>query len=56
MATWIDGHSHLTPPERAGEFGRLAGEKPQLDSFDSADSLKRLEGLHERNPCTPLHL
>lgn len=47
MATWIDWHSHHTPPELAEEFGRFTGKKPPIDSFDSPDFSTRLREMDD---------
>lgn len=41
MALWIDWHSHHTPFEVAEKIGALAGRKPQIDAYDSADFVRR---------------
>jgi predicted TIM-barrel fold metal-dependent hydrolase len=47
MATWIDWHSHHTPPEVAERFGALTGKKPHIDNFDSVDFSRRVKELDE---------
>ena len=47
MATWIDWHSHHTPPEIAEEFAQLTGKKPAIDRFDSIDFSQRVRELDE---------
>jgi predicted TIM-barrel fold metal-dependent hydrolase len=47
MATWIDWHSHHTPPEVAERFAELTGKKPAIDRYDSPDFSRRVKELDE---------
>ena len=47
MASWIDWHSHHTPPEVAEQFAAFAGSKPKIDDYDSTDFTKRVAELDD---------
>ena len=47
MATWIDWHSHHTPPEVADKLAQLTGKTPQIDKYDSPDFSKRVKEMDE---------
>ncbi|MGH7826466.1 MAG: amidohydrolase family protein [Candidatus Binatia bacterium] len=47
MATWIDWHSHHTPPELIEKFGRLTGKKLHIDEYDCPEFSKRVKELDE---------
>jgi predicted TIM-barrel fold metal-dependent hydrolase len=47
MATWIDWHSHHTPPELVEKFNQLTGKKPHIDDYDSPDFSKRIKEMDE---------
>jgi aminocarboxymuconate-semialdehyde decarboxylase len=47
MASWIDWHSHHTPPEVAERFAAFTGNKPKIDDYDSTDFAKRVAAMDE---------
>jgi predicted TIM-barrel fold metal-dependent hydrolase len=47
MATWIDWHSHHTPPEVVEKWARFTGKKPKIDDYDSTDFSKRVKEMDE---------
>jgi predicted TIM-barrel fold metal-dependent hydrolase len=47
MSTWIDWHSHHTPPEVVEKFAAFTGKKPKIDDYDSTDFAKRLKEMDE---------
>jgi aminocarboxymuconate-semialdehyde decarboxylase len=42
MASWIDWHSHHTPPEVTEQFAAFTGSKPKIDDYDSTGFAKRV--------------
>jgi aminocarboxymuconate-semialdehyde decarboxylase len=47
MASWIDWHSHHTPPEVVEQFAAFTGKKPKGDDYDSIDFAKRVKEMDE---------
>lgn len=47
MSTWIDWHSHHTPPEIVERFAQLTGKKPHIDSYDTTDFVKRVQEMND---------
>jgi predicted TIM-barrel fold metal-dependent hydrolase len=47
MASWIDWHSHHTPPEVVEQFAAFTGKKPKIDDYDATDFTKRVTEMDQ---------
>ena len=45
MATWIDWHSHHTPPELVERFAALTGKNLKIDDYDFTDFTRRVKEM-----------